>query len=481
MTSEPSLLRRFFRGSFRWTVRIVLGVILAAVLLGLVVGRSALYNRFVAFPKQAAAWEEIRAKRVATTLEDGYNEYRGVLHSHSFRSHDSQVTAEEVVAAAKVADLDFLFMSDHCVEKQADYKEGLKGLHEGVMFYRGYEMGYGFMPWGLPDSVVLDCSQGPVELAQQIGQNGGLLFFAHSEEEREWDLPELTGMEIYNIHTDFKGESYQGILPDVLVNIRSYPDQMIRSIFDRQDKILEHWDELNKTRKIVGISANDAHQNNGVQAIYTEEGNLIVQSTSGSDGEEWQLNTLTRFFVGLLPGKLEPGARVFYFTMDPYERSLRFVNTHLLAKEHTYDALLDALKNGRAFIAFDMLCDARTFGFVAQSATAKATMGEVIPWSSDLKLFAASPTPCRFTLKCDGEQLAQSEGTTFEFTPAVPGKYRVEAELNILGEWTPWVYTNPLEIIAPDGSAPSASPVPSSVPVPEAPSAVPGAPVVVPE
>ena len=41
-------------------------------------------------------------------------------------------------------------------------------------------------------------------LGLQVVQNGGVLFSAHPENPREWDLPELTGMEIYNLHTDFK-------------------------------------------------------------------------------------------------------------------------------------------------------------------------------------------------------------------------------------------------------------------------------------
>ncbi|NIA13754.1 MAG: hypothetical protein GWP08_06700 [Nitrospiraceae bacterium] len=38
------------------------------------------------------------------------------------------------------------------------------------------------------------------------------------------------------------------------------------------------------------------------------------------------------------------------------------------------------------------------------------------------------------------------EGIELDWQPGQPGKYRVEAELNILDEWTPWIYTNPLEL-----------------------------------
>jgi hypothetical protein len=461
MQSNPNK-RRIARFLFRWVYRFFVAVLLVSSVFFLVFFRGALYNYFVTFPKQEASWKELRAKRVPTTVDTGFNEYRGVLHSHSERSHDSQIAFPDILAAAKVADIDFIFMSDHCVEGKADYAQGWKGEHEGVIFVRGYEMGDGFMPWGLPDSAVLDCSAKSEDLAKEIVANGGLLFYAHSEDERLWDLPELTGMEIYNIHTDLKDEERAfrlKLLPEILTSVRRYPDHCIRLLFDRQDAILAHWDELNKTRKIVGISANDAHQNNGIQLIYTNEGKLLVQETSGSDGDEYTLNPVSRTLLRLAFGKLEPGKRLFYYTMDPYERSLRFVNTHLLAREFTEKGLLDALKEGRAFIAFDMIVDARSFAFTANSAQAKATIGEAIPLTPDLKLSAVSPVPCRFTLKLDGQKLLESDGSSFSYIPTAPGKYRIEAEISEAGVWIPWVYTNPIEVTGFVEATPGPAPV----------------------
>jgi len=79
-----------------------------------------------------------------------------------------------------------------------------------------------------------------------------------------------------------------------------------------------------------------------------------------------------------------------------------------------------------------------------------------------VKLRAAAPHECRFTVIQDGKQIARGIGFDFDFVPPGPGKYRVEAELDILGEWTPWIYSNHLEL----SSAAPQPPVPAPAPAP---------------
>jgi len=73
-------------------------------------------------------------------------------------------------------------------------------------------------------------------------------------------------------------------------------------------------------------------------------------------------------------------------------------------------------------------------------------MGETLDYTSDIRLVARSPLPCRFTVIRDGEPVLQKEGRSIEWTPPGPGKYRVEAELWIRGEWVAWVYANPIAL-----------------------------------
>ena len=449
-THEPgSRKRSVLRTVVKWGFGVFLAVILIAAIAFVIVFRGALYNRFVRFPKEAKAWKQLQAQREDVSLEDGWNDYQGVCHSHSHFSHDSQVPFEEIHGVLKETGRDFILMSDHCIDGKADYSLQWDTVKDGILYVPDFEMSEGFMPWGLPRDSVLDCGEDLDVLAATIDSAGGMLFFAHTEEERRWDLPQLVGMEIYNIHTDFKDEAgYSALLPDIVFSIRTYPDHVMRTIFDRQTDILANWDRLNADRDIVGIAANDCHQNNGFVGLYTDAGTLLVEDTSPDEICEYELSLWKRLALRAFFGPLEPERELFRFQLDPYERMVRFVSTHILAKEVSKEAILGSLREGRAYIAFDVLADSTGFVFMAESGETRAVMGESTPLGSDTRLRAASPVPCRFTIVHDGNVVHQAEGRELDWQPKETGKYRVEAEVDILGEWTPWVYTNPIEITA---------------------------------
>jgi len=448
-TSYTKKKRPLFRRLIRW---IFFTGFIAFVLVSLVLAffsREAIYNRFVRFPKEAAAWDAIRAARQPVKLDDGWGEYRGNCHSHCYISHDSEVPFETILEALKIADHDFIFMSDHTVDNIADYSIQWKGLYDGKLFVRGYEMDYGFMPWRLPDDTKLKKDEKPEVLAQQIDALGGLLFFAHSEEEREWDLPELNGMEIYNLHTDTKDEDgnfYLSLLPDILLSLNAYPDQVVRLLYDPHPDIIARWDEMNKTRKIVGIQGTDAHQNNGIRAIYTAEDTLRIEDTSPQTLTEFKLNFATRALIRLCFGKPAPGDKLCGFELGAYERMVRYSATHILANELTEAALSDGLEQGRVFVAFDMIADARGFVFFAEDGAQKAVMGERMPFSDSVRLRVGSPNAGRIKVLRDGAVVHQVDGAELDFKPTLRGNYRVEVELNILGKWVTWIYSNPLRL-----------------------------------
>ena len=438
------------RTVLRWSSLIAVVFILILTIAFLVVFRSALYNRFFVFPKQAAAWESIRTNPSTVKLpyEIPWKHYRGSAHDHSLLSHDSEVPFERIRQVLKETDRDFIAMSDHCLPGDiADYGTQWRGIYEGKLFMPGFEMKRGFMPWGLPSNTVLDCSKEPEALAAEIESLGGLLFIAHSEEPRDWQLPQIRGMEIYNIHADLKDEKLAALAPDILLNMRKYPEQTIRLIFDRNTDVLANWDELNISRKMVGIAANDCHQNTGIYGVYTDDGNLALYKSSGEKEKEYNLNFITRTLLRLLPGPLEPGKEAFRLQLDPYELMISYVATHVYASELTEEAILDAFANGRVYIGFDMIADSSNFIFLAKNEKQMGIMGESIVLTPDTWLVISSPYRSRITIKRHGQQVYQAEGVLVDWQPTEPGKYRIEAELNVLGEWIPWVYTNPIELI----------------------------------
>ena len=487
---------------FRMVYRIFKGVLLLALLLFcLFCGAFAphLYNRFSLYPRQAAAWRELALRRQPVQLKMDWTEFRGVVHSHSELSHDSLVTFPEIVEAMHKAKCQFILMSDHVVDGKADYSLGWKGVHDGVLFVRGYEMQEGFFPWGIPDGTVFSREDDPAALAKRIREMGGVLGLGHNEAMRPWEIPEIDAMEIYNIHTDLLDEMIDKnnrieTIKDFLINLRVHGDQTFRGIFDPWvlGMVAQKWDEQLKYRKITAVAANDCHQNVGLRGIYTGNDSLILMDTGHNEPEkkiaEFRLNTLTRPLLRWCFGELTPERQLFRVDLDPYERSSRFVNTHLLASELTEPALMDALRAGRAFVAFNLIGDAEGFAFVAEGGAKQVTMGESIILSPGLKLRAESPLPCHFTLIRRGKAVTSQEGTAFEFAVSEPGKYRIEAALPIPGELTiageevlqnmaPWVITNPIEVL--EQKTPASSPeaslnpemVPSleAVPAPESP------------
>jgi hypothetical protein len=410
--------------------------------------RGALYNRFVRFPREEAAWQALRAARQAVADNAGWPEYRGIMHSHSRLSHDSEVPFEDILGVLKSARLDFICLSDHCVDGRADFSLQWRGLREGKLFVPGFEMKDGIMPFGVASGVVLSNSTAGPTLARQIAENGGLLFYAHPEEPRDWACPELVGMEIYNIHVDFKRRpnALGVLLPDLLVNQRRYPEHVLRELFRRPVDFLRHWDELNRTRHITGIAGNDCHQNVGFRGFYTTSGTIRVEDTSPHTLKEIKLNWFTRLLARRLFGRLEPNRKLFHVQLDPYERMARYVNTHVLARSLSEPALLEALRAGRVFVGFDLIANSSSFRWFALDNARRAVMGEALTYSPDTRLRALSPEPCRLTVLKDGTQVCRQEGRALEWAPTGPGKYRVEAELNIAGEWVPWVYANPIEL-----------------------------------
>ncbi len=446
--SAPAIIRRWLRRLGCATLLLIL--VVCALVLGALT--PALYQRLVAFPAAEADWQALREARQPTELDTGYQDFKGVCHTHSLLSHDSEMPFEQILEAAHTADLSFVMLTDHCSGGKGDFSKQWSGMYEGVRFIRGFELSSGYLVWGLPEGSVLPCHLQPELLTRRVEELGGLLFFAHTEQPRPWGLPGVHGMEIYNIHTDLI-DSYGDLPwlgPQILLTIGPWPDHAFRLLYDKQTAIVARWDAINQERPFVGIAANDAHQNVGIVLSYTEDERLRVRELApGDEPEDIELSLLTRGLLRLFFGPLEPGRELWRLNLDPYPQSLRFVNTHLLATENTEAALLEALRAGRSYAAFNMIADAQGFAVVADNGAARATIGETLPWQAGTVLEIASPHVARLRILRDGEPMHEAEGHATRWSVSAPGRYRVEAAVYVGGEWVPWVYTNPIRVAAP--------------------------------
>ncbi|HEV3027228.1 MAG TPA: PHP domain-containing protein [Planctomycetota bacterium] len=234
-------------------------------------------------------------------------DFRGIIHCHSKYSHDSQGTYEEILAAAKAAKVDFICMTDHppSGDKGRPLREGWTGMHDGVLFIQGAEYSDQILGLGLKEPI---SGKDRRETIEAIHVQGGVAIACHPEEIDDWDaFAQADGMEIYNVHATLKRKSKdKTFMLQVAKAIKEDPEHSFQLLQDLDPAILKKWDEINQTRPFTGIAGNDAHQNVS--------------------------------FFGL--------------QLDPYPRAFKFVSTHVRAEDLTQDAVLGALKAGRAYVAF---------------------------------------------------------------------------------------------------------------------------------
>ncbi len=84
---------------------------------------------------------EFNSLRIEQPLLTGLNLYRGIIHSHSYWSHDSEGTLNEIIPAAKHNGIDFIFLTDHPRSSQDTFPRGYNGFYDGVLIQPGSERG----------------------------------------------------------------------------------------------------------------------------------------------------------------------------------------------------------------------------------------------------------------------------------------------------------------------------------------------------
>lgn len=429
-------------------------LVVAAIVCSATEGRSDALARLQA-DKLAAVHQAVMALRAdwqAVLRVGPYREHRANLHVHSHWSHDSRGTLDEIVAAARTTGTSVLMFTEHPADHYDFFKQGHQGVKDGVLLIPGAEM-QGFLTY--PTMSVRGLNPGtPQELSDLVTGRGGLMFVSHLEERMDWKIRDVTGVEIYNTHADFKDEKKMiGALKNPLwmfqasTLIRQYPQEAYSALQDYPADYLKKWTELCETAPHTGVSANDAHQNIGLLVRWVEGDKARLEDSLGK--------TLLELNLALIPDSDElrkgkqAGDILFRLQLDPYENALRHVATHLLLAEFSEKGVREALTAGRAFVAFDWLGDATGFDFAAVNDLQRHEMGSQPPWSRDLTLRAKAPLPAHWRLLRGAEVIAESTGRTFEFTPAGPGNYRIEAWLDIAGERMIWIISNPIYLSAP--------------------------------
>ena len=221
-----------------------------------------------------ATIESLKHDRQPVSLPSKFVDYRAAMHVHSGLSHDSRSKIEEIIAAAKKVGVKVLLFTEHPAPHHDYFKEGHRGMMDGVLMIPGYEYQglLAFPKASVPPGIDAD-PQGCVDV---VRKTGGQVFLCHLEERMDWDLKGLTGSEIYNLHADFKDEtrliksmrSPLGLLTLLPIS-RQYPQETMAALMDYPADYLRRYDELCLKEKLTGIAANDSHHNQGLKGIVT--------------------------------------------------------------------------------------------------------------------------------------------------------------------------------------------------------------------
>ncbi|MCK5816055.1 MAG: hypothetical protein KAH07_08935, partial [Flavobacteriaceae bacterium] len=405
---------KLFRKIIRLFFKSLLILLSIGFLIVFIYATPFIWKRMHTYPKL----DKIRSE-IAATYKKPFNfikqtDYKGVLHSHTYWSHDSRGVIEEILPAAKKAKLDFIFLSDHAHSQLDSFPRSYHGVYDNVIIEAGTERD-GLMVNPMRPGV-LNWNQPQDSLIKHVTESGGLVLYLHTENKHPWANPDYQAMEIYNIHTDLidEGDNLLPLLVNTLINGSIYRHWGMREIFDEQTVIMARWDSINKFRKVVGMSAVDAHNNQGLRARYTKDG--MVEWVGSNAG------TISIVEPGwkekILMSEPDAGGWGFKIEGDTYFHSFNFVNTHIFCDTFSNVNIKDNLVDGHAFIAFESLANAKGFQYYATDANneVNAILGDSIASKQVDRLHAKSPYPVLFKLIKDGEVIDLVENSyNYEF------------------------------------------------------------------
>ena len=119
-------------------------------------------------------------------------------------------------------------------------------------------------------------------------------------------------------------------------------------------------------------------------------------------------------------------------------------------KPLTQENLLDALKNGHAFVGFDVSATRTDFHLRRKTARKQKFKATKSLWQSGVKLKATAPQNARFVIFKNGEKFSKRAKIRKSFFDAKEtGTYRVEVYLDALGspfDKMPWIISNPIYV-----------------------------------
>ena len=335
----------------------------------------------------------------ASALDDGYQDFVGVIHIHTQYS-DGAGTYEEIARIANAQRLDYLIVTDHNTLKPL--RDGKQGWHGTTLVLVGMEIstrGGHYVAMHVTQDI--DRSKMTTQqIIDEVNRQGGLGFIAHPYFKKrpwtDWAVNGFTGIEAYNTVHDALDENRLRL---VLWTLTVPQEPFYFSLIDRPDEPLRTWDEMiARHGRVVGIGSSDAHE-----------------------------------------------VRVFGLKFAPYEMLFQLIRTHVLIPRGplTDIGIYDALKKGHAYLAIELITEAKGFSFQADDGhQVLGIMGDEVALVPNLRLDVTLPAVAQLTLMKDGQPLSTMTASSWQVPVTTPGAYRIEA----VRHGKPWIYSNPIYV-----------------------------------
>ena len=349
---------------------------------------------------------------------------RGAYHVHSVAS-DGTGSIGDLAAAAASAGLQFVILTDH--------GDGTRAVDPpryvaGVLCIEAVELNTGG-----GHLAVLGARRSPFPLAgtpravlEDVHRLGGMGIAAHPGSPRaslqwtDWTVP-IDGLEWLNADSEWRDE-FLAAIGRHLLTYALRPRETLTATLDRPDAVLDRWDELTATRRVVGLAGADAHARLGFRQQtepYEEGWHLKVPSYEASF-EAFGLRVE-------LPGGLSGDAR------------------------RDADNLLTHIRLGRLYSVVDGLAGPGAFEFTASSGDRKSGMGGYLDIRGEVVLHArmAAPDGARLMILRGGRIFFDTQDREVHLgVPAEPAVYRVEIAVpGGAGQPPiPWLISNPIYV-----------------------------------
>lgn len=345
------------------------------------------------------------------------------LHMHT-RHSDGTGTHHDIAEAAIKAGLEAVIVTDHNILVQDE--EGYFAREEdSVLVLVGEEIhdnnteqrNNHLLVFGV-DHELADLASDTQGLITKIAQADGLSFLAHPIDPAapkfnqgdfswdKWDVTGFTGIELWNGFSEFKTR-LKGNLTALWYAFN--PSSIARGPIP---ETLMIWDRLTAAgKKIVAVGGSDAH------AMHASMG---------------------------------PVKR----TIFPYLYHFQSVNTHLLLPENLSGDLntdktliYDALRQGHAFIGYDLFHSTNGFKFTGTGIGVNAVMGDEISVGNGITLQITLPSQAECILIKDGQPVKHwQDKKVCSYSATQPGVFRVEVYQPFLGRRRAWIFSNPIYI-----------------------------------